>query len=143
MCYFMWNVLFMYVLCAYLGQWHIWLCILLMYNTNVYAVFVSIYFYAIFWSYDSQCAERHLPHVHWLWRTINQIIDVLAFNPSLIHVCGFNAWHYFIFLFYCVVMHVSLFFNFYCVVIYILKCMSVKKALFSCVVIHILKCMSV
>jgi hypothetical protein len=66
MCYFMWNVLFMYnVLCAYLGQWHIWLCNLLMYNTNVSA---SIYFYAGFWSYDSQCAERHLPHVHWLWK---------------------------------------------------------------------------
>jgi hypothetical protein len=47
MCYFMWNVLFMYnVLCAYLGQWHIWLCILLMYNSNVYAVIVSIYMFS-------------------------------------------------------------------------------------------------
>jgi hypothetical protein len=30
----------------------------------IYAVIVSIYFYAVFWSYDSQCAERHLPYVH-------------------------------------------------------------------------------
>jgi len=86
-----------------------------MYNTNVYAVIVSIYFYAVYWSYDSQCAERHLPHVHWLWRPRNQIIDVLPSNLSLIHVCGLLL-----------LMHdIVLFFLFYCVVIYILKCMSV------------------
>jgi len=75
MCYVLiWdNDIFDYVFC---------LCI-------IYAVIVSIYFYAVFWSYDSQCAGRCLPHVHWLWRPRDQIIDVLASNLSLI--CSFNA----------------------------------------------------
>jgi hypothetical protein len=66
----------------------------------IYAVIVSIYFNVVFWSNDSQCAEGHLPHVHWLWRPRNQIIDVLAFNLSLIHVAMFvngsgrNEQHY-------------------------------------------------
>ena len=53
MCYVLiWdNDIFDYVFCF-------------MYNTNVYTVIVNTYFYAVFWSYDSQCAERYLPHVH-------------------------------------------------------------------------------
>jgi len=105
-----------------------------MYNTNVYAVIVSIYFYPVFWSYDSQCAERHLPHVHWLWRPRNQIIDVFAFNTILII---FNN-----ILLCCnlyLKMHIGLFYYFYCVVIYILKCRSIYFFYFYCVVIYILK----
>ena len=81
MWYFMWNVLFMCnVLYVYLGQWHIWLCILLIYNICCNCQHL---FYAVFWSNDSQCAEGHLSHVHWLWRLRNQIIDVLASNLEL------------------------------------------------------------
>ena len=69
MCYMLiWdNDIFDYVFC---------LCI-------IYAVIVSIYFNAVFWSNDSQGAEGHLSHVHWLWRLRNQIIDVLASNLEL------------------------------------------------------------